>query len=392
VRVVVIGAGPAGAAVSLLLSRAGVDVTLVEKETSFERVFRGEGLMPLGLDALAEMQLSWSVTDVPGRLVESWRILIDGEEVLTVPEPVEELGSRAFRVASPGAILRNFVGEATAYPSFSFRPGTRFVDVVRGTDGRVTGTTVTNGRGRFDLAADLVLGCDGRASAVRGKAGLELELEKQQYDIAWFKVDAPPRMADACDFRGTLGMGVIVCRPADPEAKGRVERANRYLETSFLPGRSFAGVEDFNAQLTDWLTRANRRTHRGLQCRPADRIAEDRSAMLQFPPVLPDVALRFGTRLGRDHCVRVATNDYSVHPRVIGRRVEVRAELDWVVVTCDGTEVARHRRSLAKHRTIVDPAHGRARRAMRERAMASPDVADVEERDLTDYDRVLGVA
>jgi transposase len=194
-------------------------------------------------------------------------------------------------------------------------------------------------------------------------------------------------------FRGTLGMGVIVCKPGDPEAKGLVERANRYLETSFLPGRAFEDVTDFNTQLQAWLARANQRTHRTLRCRPADRIAEDRGAMLGFPPVLPDVAQRFSTRLGRDHCVRVQTCDYSVHPRVIGRRVEVRVDLDWVVVTCDGTEVARHRRSYADHRTVLDPAHGRARRAMHEQSgLATPDVGEVEARDLGDYDRVLGVA
>jgi transposase len=194
-------------------------------------------------------------------------------------------------------------------------------------------------------------------------------------------------------FRGTLGMGVIVCKPGDPEAKGLVERANRYLETSFLPGRSFESVDDFNNQLAEWLTRANRRVHRVLGCRPVDRLAEDRAAMLGFPPVLPDTAGRFATRLGRDHCVRVDTNDYSVHPRVIGRRVEVRVELEWVVVACDGVEVARHRRSLAKHRTIIDPAHGRARRQMREQpSVVSAPHDDVEERDLTVYDQALGVA
>ncbi len=193
-------------------------------------------------------------------------------------------------------------------------------------------------------------------------------------------------------FRGTLGMGVIVCRPGDPEAKGLVERANRYLETSFLPGRDFEDVEDFNTQLQAWLVRANQRQHRVLGCRPADRIAEDRGAMLRFS-LVPDVALRFSTRLGRDHCVRVATNDYSVHPRVIGRRVEVRVELEWVVVTCDGTEVARHRRCLAKHRTIMDPAHGRARRALREHQASLPAPDDVvEARDLAVYDHALGVA
>ena len=198
-RVVVVGAGPAGAAVSLLLARAGVDVTLVERETAFERVFRGEGLMPLGLDALAEMRLAWSITQVPGRLVESWRIVVDGDEILTVAEPIDELGDRAFRVASPGAILHNLIEEAATCPSFSFRSGTRLVDVVRGFDGRVTGATVTTGRERCELSADLVLGCDGRSSAVRAKARLELKPGKQQYDIVWFKTPPPPEMADRCD-------------------------------------------------------------------------------------------------------------------------------------------------------------------------------------------------
>jgi transposase len=51
-------------------------------------------------------------------------------------------------------------------------------------------------------------------------------------------------------FRGMLGIKVVLCRPADPEAKGLVERANGYLETSFLPGRSFNSPVDFNSQLT----------------------------------------------------------------------------------------------------------------------------------------------
>jgi transposase len=110
-------------------------------------------------------------------------------------------------------------------------------------------------------------------------------------------------------FRGTLAMGVIVCKPGDPEAKGLVERANQYLETSFLPGRRFSSPQDFNAQLTTWLRRANSRIHSTLRCRPADRIVEDRAAMMTFPPVLPDPAWREAKRLGRDHWVRVGTCD-----------------------------------------------------------------------------------
>jgi hypothetical protein len=195
-------------------------------------------------------------------------------------------------------------------------------------------------------------------------------------------------------FRGTLGMGVIVCKPGDPEAKGLVERANGYLETSFMPGRRFSSPQDFNAQLALWLRRANNRMHSTLRCRPNDRIIEDRAAMMSLPPVLPDPAWRETKRLGRDHWVRVGTCDYSVHPRVIGRRVEVRMDLDEVVVTCAGDVVARHARSWARHRTITDSDHEIARKVMRvfAAALAEDDHDDVEVRDLSVYDRATGVA
>ena len=62
-------------------------------------------------------------------------------------------------------------------------------------------------------------------------------------------------------FRGTLGMGAVLCQRGDPEAKGLVERANGYFETSFLPGRRFEDRDDFNRQLSGWLPRANNRIH-----------------------------------------------------------------------------------------------------------------------------------
>ena len=171
-------------------------------------------------------------------------------------------------------------------------------------------------------------------------------------------------------FRGVFGVAVKLCAPADPETKGLVERANGYLETSFLPGRRFADVADFNRQLTGWLhARANQRVHGTTRVRPAEAIFEDRGSMLTFPPVLPDPSWRFSTRLPRDHYVRVDTNDYSVNPRFIGRRVDVRVTLDEVIVTCAGTEVARHRRCLA---TPSEPARSRTRQHARQHANRSP--------------------
>ena len=181
--------------------------------------------------------------------------------------------------------------------------------------------------------------------------------------------------------------------PMIREAKGLVERANSYLETSFLPGRSFEDVADFNRQLTGWLQRANQRIHGTTRVRPSEAIFEDRGAMMPFPPVAPDPSWRYATRLPRDHYIRVDTNDYSVNPRFVGRRVEVTVTLNEVVVTCDGTEVARHRRVLAKYQTLLVADHARVPRRIRaEAAEPKPIEVTVEEGDLEVYDQIFEVA
>jgi len=198
-------------------------------------------------------------------------------------------------------------------------------------------------------------------------------------------------------FRGVLGAKVLICDPGDPEAKGLVERANGYLETSFLPGRSFASPADFNAQLADWLVLVNQRRRRVLGCAPADRIEADRAAMLWLPPVAPVTGWRTSLRLPRDHYVRLDSNDYSVHPSAVGRRVEVAADLDQVRVWCDGRLVADHGRCWARHQTLSDPAHLAAAAQLRhQRAVlgatnAGRDAEDVQLRRLTDYDAAFGL-
>jgi transposase len=194
-------------------------------------------------------------------------------------------------------------------------------------------------------------------------------------------------------FRGTLGIKVVICRPGDPEAKGLVERANGYLETSFLPGRTFSSPADFNEQLAAFLVRANARLHRTIGCRPIDRLEADRAAMLSLPPVAPAMGWSLRTRLARDHYVRVHANDYSVHPSVIARIVEVSADLERVRVRCDGRVVADHARCWAHHQSITDPEHARAAETLRgdRRAIvARPGDAEVEIRALSDYDRLSG--
>jgi len=205
----------------------------------------------------------------------------------------------------------------------------------------------------------------------------------------------PDKLTAECQaFRGTLAARVYVCRPADPEAKGLVERFHDFLERSFLPGRSFASPADFNAQLAGWVAMVNTRWRRHLQCAPADRVAADRAAMVPLPPVPPATGWHRMARLPRDHYVRLDGNDYSVDPAVIGRRVEVSADLVRVRVTCEGRVAADHERCWARHQTISDPAHLAAAKALRTvRRLATvpvPPGAEVEQRDLAVYDAAFG--
>jgi transposase len=212
--------------------------------------------------------------------------------------------------------------------------------------------------------------------------------------IGRWRAGRPELTAECQAFRGTLGAGVVVCRPADPEAKGLIERAHDYLERSFLPGRAFTGPADFNAQLQQWLVLVNGRPRRALGCAPADRVTADKAAMLTLPPVAPATGWRSSARLARDHYIRLDSNDYSVHPAVIGRRIEVIAGLDRVRAVCDGQAVADHERIWAWHQTITDPGHHAAAKALRrQRASMLRPVSEpeVEQRNLADYDAALGL-
>lgn len=207
---------------------------------------------------------------------------------------------------------------------------------------------------------------------------------------------------EAAAFAGTLATTIRLAPARDPEFKGMVERHNGFLETSFLPGRTFVSPRDFNEQLGEWLARVNTRTVRAIQGRPVDLLATEYPQMLSLPPVTPTIGLRQRVRLARDYYVRVDTVDYSVDPRAIGRFVDVVASPWQVTVRCDGQVVARHERSWAKLGTVTDPEHRATAAQMRQalaverqrREAATRHHADghpVTLRALPDYDLLFGV-
>jgi transposase len=188
-------------------------------------------------------------------------------------------------------------------------------------------------------------------------------------------------------FCGQLAVDWHFCEPADPEAKGVVERLQGYIETNFEPGRLFAGELDFQLQLDDWFERANARTHKTLRARPVDRLVAERAAMRALPKRPPDTDRRFVTRVAPDPYLRFDTNDYSLDPCLVGRRVEVRASQRELVASCldTGELAARHERSFARRRTITQLEHARALRELR----GGPPEPPVEARPLAHYDALI---
>lgn len=206
----------------------------------------------------------------------------------------------------------------------------------------------------------------------------------------------------ARSFAGTLGTRIWQAPARDPETKGVVERANGYLQTSFMPGRTFTDPADFNTQLTGWLPRANSRLVRATGSSPASLLAVDRAAMGALPPVAPRVGWSGQVRLGRDYYVRVVGNDYSVCPSVIGRMVDISCGLERVQVHCAGQLVADHARSWARTLTVTDTEHVLTAKGLRqefnERTRATGPATTppragqvVARRALSDYDTVFGL-
>ncbi|MFA6577043.1 MAG: IS21 family transposase [Nocardioides sp.] len=195
-------------------------------------------------------------------------------------------------------------------------------------------------------------------------------------------------------FAGTLATTLQRLKPNDPESKGLVERRNGFFETSFMPGRDFTSPADFNIQFGEWLIKANTRPVRTIKTRPLDRLDADRAAMLPLPPVAPAVGWVNRVRLGRDYYVRLDSNDYSVDPALIGRFVDVGADLSRVEVRHEGRLVAAHDRRWARGMTITDPAHVVAAKVLRVQYQQPRPASAAEDalvRDLADYDRAFGL-
>jgi transposase len=191
---------------------------------------------------------------------------------------------------------------------------------------------------------------------------------------------------------GQLAVKPVVLRPATPTSKGQVERTIRFLETSFVPLRTFTGLADLQAQHDLWAAEvAYARHHRRVGAVVADAWATERGWLRPLPDPLPDVSRQLETRVGKDCFVRVGNVDYSVPPGLAGRRVQLQVTLQRVVVRLEGTVIAEHERSWIPADVVMAPTHLRLLREHRQarQALRAGDV-DVPAPDLAAFDAIAG--
>jgi 2-polyprenyl-6-methoxyphenol hydroxylase-like FAD-dependent oxidoreductase len=217
----IVGAGPAGAALAYLLARRGVAVTLLEKHLDFARAFRGEGLQPSGVDALVQMGFGEKLAHLPQAKVNVIELHRGGR--LRGRINTAQLGFIGQFVSQP-ALLEMLTKESGRAPGFQLEMGASVRQLIHDEGNRVVGVRAETSKGTRDYYADLVVGTDGRHSITR-KEGKFTELAvRQNFDVVWFKVPFPDFWPDRATVRLELGRGYI---------SGGIPSSDGQLQTGF---------------------------------------------------------------------------------------------------------------------------------------------------------------
>ncbi|MGV9540671.1 FAD-dependent oxidoreductase [Nocardia beijingensis] len=206
---VVVGGGPAGMMLGLLLARAGVEVTVLEKHRDFLRDFRGDTVHPSTLRLLDELGLGQRFARLPARRLEQMRIRI-GASTVVMADFRRIPGRHKYIAMVPQWDFLDLLATAAAEePSFTLRMNCAVTGLRRDDSGRVTGVRYRDADGAdHELDARLTVGCDGRWSTVRREAGLPVTAFDVPMDVWQVRVPKGDDTRDGEVF-GWFGAGQV---------------------------------------------------------------------------------------------------------------------------------------------------------------------------------------
>lgn len=187
----VVGGGPAGVVLTLLLARRGVPVTLLEAHKDFDRDFRGDTIHPSTLEMLDELGLAGRLHAIPHGKIHRFTISTPGGGV-TLADFRRLKTKFPYIMMMPQAKFLDFLAaEVGKYPSAKIVMGATVQSLIE-EDGRVAGVRFRGDQGSRELRATLTVGADGRFSKMRRLAGLEPVGTSAPMDVLWFRLPREP--------------------------------------------------------------------------------------------------------------------------------------------------------------------------------------------------------
>ncbi|MEV2273140.1 FAD-dependent oxidoreductase [Nonomuraea africana] len=209
--VVIAGGGPAGMMLGLLLARNGVEVAVLKKHNDFVRDFRGDTVHPSTLEALDQLGLTERFHRLRHRKVTTLNVPLGGG--LTSIEAFAGMKVKFPYIAfvPPWDFLNLLAEEAQRHPTFTLHKSTPVRDVIRRV-GKVVGVRCEDGR---EFHADLVVGADGRNSAVRQAAGMQLHELGAPIDVIWFHLTRHEGDQEDHVFQLARGRGMVAIDRGD---------------------------------------------------------------------------------------------------------------------------------------------------------------------------------
>ena len=201
------GGGPAGMMLGFLLARSGVDVVVLEKHPDFFRDFRGDTVHPSTLEVMHELGLIGEFLKLPHQKVETLTGQVSAERLKMVD--FRHLPTHCkFIALMPQWDFLNFVAQqGKRYKTFELRMNAEATDLVE-QNGRIIGLRAKIPDGTLTIRAALVVGCDGRHSTVREKAGFESDHYGAPMDVLWFRMTR--KSSDSTDTFGHIEAGLMV--------------------------------------------------------------------------------------------------------------------------------------------------------------------------------------
>jgi 2-polyprenyl-6-methoxyphenol hydroxylase-like FAD-dependent oxidoreductase len=208
----IVGGGPAGMVLGLLLARVGLSVTVLESQPDFDRDFRGDTLHASTLEMLDQIGLADRVLSIPHARLREMSINA-GDATFTLARFDRLPSPYPFIAIMPQADFLEFLaGEASRFPGFRCLTSAGVTGLVEA-GGRVCGVRYRHDGAEHGLSARLVVAADGRFSRVRKLAGFEAEERAAPMDVCWFRLPREP--GDGYEAGGFfVGSGrMLICIP-----------------------------------------------------------------------------------------------------------------------------------------------------------------------------------